>query len=156
MPLSSSTPLAPNFSAAELGADSPDASPVIVSNLYTVAAWLQAARNVLGVPLRITSGFRTAAHNAIVGGASDSDHVTGLAADFEAQGLTPFQVYQGLTQASQQGLLPPFDQLIYYQSDDHVHVGLGSQTRSQVLIKTAEGSYLALVGGLVNSLRGYL
>lgn len=156
MPLASDAALAAHFSAHELGADDPTADDAIVLNLLGVARWLETARGVLGVPLRITSGYRSPAHNADVGGSSTSDHVRGLAADFEASGLTPYAVYQTLSQAQAQGMLPPFDQLIYYERDDHVHIGLGPQMREQVSLATTEGSYLALAGELVTKLRGYV
>jgi zinc D-Ala-D-Ala carboxypeptidase len=156
MPLAATAKLAPNFTAAELGADNPAADATIVANLRRVAEWLQAARGILGVPLRVTSGFRTSARNAEVGGSASSDHVAGLAADFAAVGLTPFNVYQQLNKAVEERKLPAFDQLVYYAVDDHVHVGLGAQMRGQVLLKTTEGSYVQLAGAYVTKIRGYL
>lgn len=41
-----------------------------------------------GKPMRITSGFRTLAHNAAVGGKPNSAHLRGLAADIHTGGLT--------------------------------------------------------------------
>lgn len=148
--------LAPHFLASELGADDPGASDEVVYNLRLVAAWLEKARAVIGTPLTVTSGFRTWAHNAAIGGAPTSDHPNGLAADFIAQGITPFQVYQRLQAAAGSGQLPPFDQLIFYAKDDHVHVGLGPKYRGEVLIQTTEGDYTALAGDSVSLLRGFL
>lgn len=45
---------------------------------------LDIAREAYGAPMRITSGFRTEAHNRKVGGVSKSSHLTGYAADIEA------------------------------------------------------------------------
>jgi len=42
---------------------------------------VQDARDIADVPLNITSGYRCAGHNISVGGASDSMHPVGLAAD---------------------------------------------------------------------------
>jgi uncharacterized protein YcbK (DUF882 family) len=42
---------------------------------------LDEARGIAGVPFRINSGYRTAGRNEIVGGAPDSSHLRGLAAD---------------------------------------------------------------------------
>lgn len=44
---------------------------------------LQPARDYLGVPLRVHSGFRSWRLNRVVGGAWRSDHLRGLAADVE-------------------------------------------------------------------------
>ena len=43
---------------------------------------LQCIREHFGKPVHITSGYRTAAHNAAVGGAKTSQHLLGKAADF--------------------------------------------------------------------------
>jgi uncharacterized protein YcbK (DUF882 family) len=42
---------------------------------------LEHARRILSKPIRINSGIRCAAHNAVEGGAANSAHLTGLAAD---------------------------------------------------------------------------
>ena len=42
---------------------------------------LDQIRTELGKPLIVTSGYRTLAHNAEVGGVSESEHCEGLAAD---------------------------------------------------------------------------
>lgn len=154
--LASNVLLAPHFLASELGADNPAATDQIVSNLRQVAAWLEKARAVVGVPLRVTSGYRSWAHNVAVGGSPTSDHPNGLAADFVAVGMTPGDVYRRIRDAIHSGQLPAFDQLIFYAADDHVHVGLGARMRGEVLIKTSEGSYLQLAGDALNALRGYL
>jgi zinc D-Ala-D-Ala carboxypeptidase len=157
MPLLASERLAPNFTAHELGADDAAATTEIVANLRTVADWLQAARVLVGNrPIRVTSGFRTAARNEAVGGSATSDHPRGLAADFVVVGLTPYQVWEELKVGQGLGRLPAFDQLIFYAADDHVHVGLGERLRGQVLLKTTEGSYVHLAGEALAKLRGYL
>ena len=47
---------------------------------------LDQARESLGVPFRINSGFRCKAHNAAVGGAAHSPHLLGMAADIALYG----------------------------------------------------------------------
>lgn len=157
MPLLAGTKLAPNFTAHELGADKPEADATVIANLRRVAEWLQIVRGILMVPLRVTSGFRTPLGNTEAGGAADSDHVKGLAADFVAVGLTPFEVYQRLTKAQELQQVPTFDQLIYYVVDNHVHVGLdGARQRGEILLRTTEGTYVQLAGSYVTRIRGYL
>jgi len=51
--------------------------------------FLQGVRDALGVPVTINSAHRCAAHNRAVGGASNSFHLQGRAADFTAAGRTP-------------------------------------------------------------------
>ncbi|GHF84680.1 D-Ala-D-Ala carboxypeptidase family metallohydrolase [Streptomyces thermodiastaticus] len=56
---------------------------------------LEALRKKLGnVPITINSGFRSIAHNAEVGGASDSMHLYGTAADLSVPGVSNRTVYQ--------------------------------------------------------------
>jgi hypothetical protein len=47
---------------------------------------LDRARERAGIPFRINSGFRTAAHNRAVGGATNSAHTTGNAVDIAFSG----------------------------------------------------------------------
>ena len=48
---------------------------------------LQDIRDHFGAPVVITSGYRTAAHNAAVGGSKSSQHLLGRAADFYVEGV---------------------------------------------------------------------
>lgn len=48
---------------------------------------LQAMRDELGVPIIVNSGYRCPAHNKAVGGAKDSQHLVGKAADITARDL---------------------------------------------------------------------
>lgn len=152
MPLASGARLAPNFTAAELNADDPAIPDTALQNLYGTADWLQQARGVLGVPLVVHSGYRTSAENAAVGGSPTSDHPNGLAADFTPEGVGLTASYRELYAARSTGALPPFDQLIFYPVDGHIHVGLGARRRGEFRIALAEGGYPLLTGELVQRL----
>lgn len=54
----------------------------------TLVVLLQAIREHFGKPITITSGYRTAAHNAAVGGAKSSQHLLGKAADIQVADTT--------------------------------------------------------------------
>lgn len=66
----------------------------IQRNLRRLAEGLQLLRDVLGKPVRITSGYRCPSRNRVVGGVPNSQHVLGLAADVVVDGLTPTEVAQ--------------------------------------------------------------
>ena len=77
--------LAPDFQVREFRCrDGTDT--VMVDEVLTVV--LQCIREHFGRPVVITSGYRTAAHNAAVGGAKSSQHLLGRAADIRVQGVS--------------------------------------------------------------------
>jgi uncharacterized protein YcbK (DUF882 family) len=53
---------------------------------------LQDVRYQFLQPVKVNSGFRCASHNRKVGGASNSQHLTGRAADISVKGISPQQV----------------------------------------------------------------
>jgi Uncharacterized protein conserved in bacteria len=53
---------------------------------------LQVARDRIGKPIIVTSGYRCPDHNRRVGGASNSQHLHGRAADIYCQGVTVAQL----------------------------------------------------------------
>ena len=77
--------LSRNFSrhefACKCGCGEAEVSPFLIEVL-------QRLRDILGVPITVTSGRRCAKHNAAVGGAKNSQHLLGLAADIRAEGWT--------------------------------------------------------------------
>lgn len=74
--------------AVRLGIDNTP-PPDVLERLKHLAAQLELVRAALGVPLLISSGYRSPQLNAAVGGARKSDHVSGVAVDFTAPGLGP-------------------------------------------------------------------
>ena len=54
----------------------------------TLVVLLQAIREHFGKAVVITSGYRTATHNASVGGAKSSQHLLGRAADIQVAGVS--------------------------------------------------------------------
>ena len=56
--------------------------------------YLQKIRDHFGKSVNINSGYRCKTHNASVGGASQSNHMDGEAADIRISGVTPLEVAQ--------------------------------------------------------------
>ena len=84
------TQLTPNFHAAEFACRDGSEHPIDCALL----AMLQAIRSHYDTPLRINSGYRSPAYNASVGGAPNSYHITGQAADFALEGAWPiYDIY---------------------------------------------------------------
>lgn len=78
---------------------------------------LDKARGLAGVPFIITSGYRTTAENATVGGVSDSAHETGLAADLLIKdSISGEKINAALHQVG-------FKRFGYYR-DGHLHVDM--------------------------------
>lgn len=121
------TQLTPHFSLEELihsdtaaarGIDN-SAPPALQANLQRLAELLERVRAVLGVPVHISSAYRSPALNRAVGGVANSVHMSGLAADITAPSFgNPLAVAQAIHAA---GI--PFDQLIH-EYGRWVHIGL--------------------------------
>ncbi|MYM66345.1 DUF882 domain-containing protein [Pseudoduganella sp. FT55W] len=99
-----------------------------VDNLSRLAETLEKVRASVKQPVRVSSAFRSPRLNLAVGGASNSAHMRGLAADINVNGMTPRQLAQHIA-----GMDLPFDQLIL-EYDSWVHLALHeSKTRRELL-----------------------
>ena len=78
----------PEFASKD-GAFFPDN---VKSNLATLAEQLQVIRNHFGKPVTITSGYRSPSHNERIGGAKNSYHTRGMAADIKIKDIAPYVV----------------------------------------------------------------
>lgn len=72
----------------------PNDMQILDNLLVLITECLQPIRNYIGKPIRITSGYRCKPLNELptVGGAKNSQHLTGQAADIVIAGMTPKQV----------------------------------------------------------------
>lgn len=103
---------------------------------------LDPLRGELGRPVRITSGYRSPAVNAAIGGSRTSQHMTGEAADIKAEGVSAPDLAAAIVRL---GL--PVDQVIWYAPErgGHVHVShrADGRQRGEVLEAPAGGGYVA-------------
>ncbi len=82
--------------AAELGLDNTP-PPELLPRLILTAELLERIRATLGVPVTVTSGYRSPKVNLAVGSSSGSDHPHGYAADIVAPAFgTPYEVARAL------------------------------------------------------------
>lgn len=89
--------LSPHFKLGEfLHGNDPLPAAWIIENLHRLANRLQVIRDLLNRPIIITSGYRTPEHNDAVGGAPNSYHLSGMAADIVVPGLSASEVQQFL------------------------------------------------------------
>lgn len=94
---------------------------------------LQPIRDQLNRPITITSGLRPPWLNLAIGGATDSEHIAGRAADFVVASYTPYAACQAI-----ESMQLPWNQLIH-EFGQWTHVSVppaGVQPRRKV--KTAQ------------------
>lgn len=107
--------------------------PESVVNLQNlVVSVLQPLRDYLGVPIYVTSGYRSILLNKAVGGASNSQHLKGQAADIVVSGYDPLDLL-GIIQK----LNLPYDQVIaeFKNGKSWLHISHNSsENRRQALI----------------------
>ena len=85
--------IAPSFKVKEFQCK--DGSDEIKICTHLVAL-LQRIRDHYGLPVTINSAYRTPAYNNKIGGASESMHMTGKAADIVVKGISPQELYDWL------------------------------------------------------------
>ncbi len=66
---------------------------------------LQKLREKLGTAININSGYRCRRHNASVGGAADSNHIKGKAADIVVPGVAPEEVAKAAESVGFKGII---------------------------------------------------
>lgn len=135
--------LSPHFRLSELTTTSTGISNIpswshVVALRNLAVGTLEPIREILGVPIRITSGYRTPQVNEAVGGVRTSQHLTGEAADFIAVGLPSPVAMLRLADAVRSGRLR-VGQLILYPPNRGGHIHVGAGTRGQLLEYPPDG-----------------
>lgn len=117
------------------------------ANLDAMARLLEAMRGAGGSrPMAVTSGYRSAAYNAAVGGSRTSQHLTGSAADFKVIGASSPAALQQWAEDVVSAIDPrSYGQLIFYPwSTGHVHASLPNRASGEtgdVRIETGKRVY---------------
>lgn len=126
------TNLSPHFTLAELTttttgiANNPNATEL--KRLTATAQAMEAVRKLLGHPIRVNSGFRSAAVNRAVGGSPTSAHALGYAVDFICPAFgDPMAICRAIAASGIK-----FDQLIM-EKNRWVHISFDPRMRQQVL-----------------------
>lgn len=89
---------------------------------------LQPIRDLIKKPIIITSGFRCSKVNFFAGGAINSQHLYGQAADFVINGMTPKEIVEIVKKSDIE-----YDQLIN-EFDKWVHISFNKdKNRKQIL-----------------------
>jgi hypothetical protein len=99
-----------------------------LSALMNTAVMMEKVRELLGVPIAVTSAFRTQAVNNLIGGSRRSSHCEGRAVDFRPVGMDLFEAAKKIEASDIQ-----YDQLILEYG--WIHLGFGSMKRRESLTK---------------------
>ena len=108
------TYLAENFKVKEFACNDGSDTVLISDDLVEL---LQKIRDHFGVAVVINSGYRTSTYNKKVGGATNSQHVKGTAADIVVKGVDPLTVGQYV-----EYIMPDHGGIGVYQTFTHVDV----------------------------------
>jgi len=117
--------LTENFSLSEFDSNDGSKAPEsVIYQLEKVAQNLQVLRAYLGKPIKINSGYRSPEHNVKIGGAKNSQHVLGNAADIVVDGYTPRQVFDAIELLQGRGEmaiggLHAYDTFVHYDIRGH-------------------------------------
>ena len=94
---------------------------------------LDPIRDKFCAPVIITSGYRCPQVNKLVGGANNSQHMSGYAADFHIKGFTYLMMRQVFLNIYD---TMDFDHLIYYRSKNIIHVSyVENSNRHEAFLK---------------------
>lgn len=110
-----------------------------------VVGVLQPLRDDVGEPVFVSSGYRPPDVNELVGGAPDSQHVAGEAADVYARGLSATELARRIVSL---GL--PYDQVIVEHDQGVVHVShVHGRNRREALTRVDRGLGHEYVAGVL-------
>ena len=96
------------FNTSDFDSKDGAAMPVhVYNNILLLIDQLNVLRAEIGVPIIITSGYRSEKHNAKIGGKINSQHLRGNAADFKVLGREPDEVVLVIGRLKREGKMLP-------------------------------------------------
>lgn len=112
-----------------------------LTNLFAIAALMERVRSLLGNKvIHVSSGYRSPALNAAVGGSKTSDHMAGIACDFTCPRFgSPLDICRAIKASGIE-----FGQLIWEGNWVHISVG----TKREVLVANFKGGKTTYTRGL--------
>lgn len=108
--------------------------PVVLSSLKRLANTLEKVRTICNAPIRISSGYRCAELNQMIGGSKTSQHIRGEACDFTVFGMDLDTVIRRIMASDIK-----YDQLIK-EFNSWVHISIADKPRRQALIIDRTGT----------------
>ena len=96
------------------------------NELIRLAQFCEKVREILGVPMRVTSGVRYEALNKIVGGTSNSDHIKLLAVDFVPVNMTLKKAFDKIRNSNLD-----YKQIIL-EKNSWIHISIGDKREALV------------------------
>lgn len=121
--------LCKSSTAIQKGIDNTPNSEIVNNLKQLVDQVLDPLRKRYGKPIQVNSGYRCPQLNKAVKGATNSQHMKGLAADITAGSVKENKILFQLVQE----LNLPFDQLIDEKKFSWIHVSVSNKPRKQVL-----------------------
>jgi zinc D-Ala-D-Ala carboxypeptidase len=149
------TQLTPHFSleeflrsetAARIGGKIDPSDDELKQLLRLSSLILEPLRIRVGKPVHVLSGLRPRWLNTLIGGAQNSEHIFGRAADIEVEGYTPIHLALLIAEIG-----VPFNQLIL-EFDEWVHVSVaveGATPKHEVLTARHIGGKTVYLPGIV-------
>ena len=110
--------LSPNFTLGELtkSGSHPEVynipSHEAIANLANLSKWLEVLRERAGTPIVINSGYRSPQLNRKIGGAPNSNHLTGCAVDIRVSGMEQLIRYAAILLDYADETKQEFDELL--------------------------------------------
>ncbi|WGV19447.1 MULTISPECIES: D-Ala-D-Ala carboxypeptidase family metallohydrolase [unclassified Pseudomonas] len=108
--------------------------PEARANLQLLCCALEQVRALFDAPIIVSSGYRSEQVNRVIGGASNSQHIQGLAADFTVIEVSPRETVRRISESA-----VPFDQLIL-EFDRWVHLSVTRGTPRRQVLSIRKGS----------------